>query len=629
MAFACLVLIGMATASPQLEARYDHAALPGGEGGEAGTAAAGRTTKGYAVLIALHGVLGFLALQVIAPLAVVIAAVGRSWPNNLWFRLHWKMQAYGSWPVLLLAVTFAVFAATVGREEGGVAPERLDLHQITWGFDEYERRLGREVPMWIQILHFAVAGVAPLIITPFILVRGFLRMRRGQTFAQAFFGRDQPEPYQPPRKMFLNTSTYLEQSRHLYPTVHDADLEKDEIGTSYEKGRGAEGRLRVDSHASSWPGAATREEYEHEVASTIGHGSVVSGGYDDSLYDYPGANSAPVFGSAKRVILKEEKSSLLSSAAPMGTSSTIASENVPSTSEAEPSQIPYRLPTPAPMYPPSASQVFVPPPMLPPIDPVSPPPVPAPARSASIASTFAGFSSFSPRLAFMPFSGSTPAAMPAPTDVTSLSLSSASVSSADTAATPLFVYEEPASNVPTVVPSPPLVPPRPMASTPATSIATDLAVENDSMVGGEMDPAPALTRQVSSAARIEEVAAFGDVPSPSSDTELAQRGQLHLEVANPDPPSDEEDSAGKVTSPLADDSESSRLMDELERQLTISTTASGRRPRAESSSGDFSPPAEQTAPEREQEQVAEATLPAEQATLLAREQSGKWLGGDK
>lgn len=27
--------------------------------------------------------------------------------------------------------------------------------QISWGFDEYEKRLGREVPMWIQIVHFA------------------------------------------------------------------------------------------------------------------------------------------------------------------------------------------------------------------------------------------------------------------------------------------------------------------------------------------------------------------------------------------------------------------------------------------------------------------------------------------
>lgn len=27
--------------------------------------------------------------------------------------------------------------------------------QITWGFDEYEQRLGEEVPRWIQISHFA------------------------------------------------------------------------------------------------------------------------------------------------------------------------------------------------------------------------------------------------------------------------------------------------------------------------------------------------------------------------------------------------------------------------------------------------------------------------------------------
>lgn len=37
----------------------------------------------------------------IAPLAVIVASVGMSWPESLWFRLHWRMQVYGTWPALV------------------------------------------------------------------------------------------------------------------------------------------------------------------------------------------------------------------------------------------------------------------------------------------------------------------------------------------------------------------------------------------------------------------------------------------------------------------------------------------------------------------------------------------------
>ncbi|GAA5882869.1 hypothetical protein JCM3774_006322 [Rhodotorula dairenensis] len=710
-----LLLLGVAllqiTGASPLEERYDHAFPTSGSKPAGHGETALRDRKAYAVLIALHGVLGFLALQVIAPLGVVIAAIGRSWPNNLWFRMHWKIQAYGSWPVLvsllvsrarkdkagadirlnleLLAVSFAFIATIVGREERDET-EPLDLHQqmgftllglmafqlflgyyshareravqtfaksenppvdlpqkrrgtnyahivlgililtlgglqITWGFDEYEQRLGEEVPKWIQIVHFAVAGVAPLIITPFILVRGALRMRRGQTFTQAFFSREGPKPYQPPRKTFLNSSAYLEQAMPLGP---ENDPEKDEVGTSYEKGRGVEGRVRVDSHTTSWPGAATREEYEHEVASTIGHGSVVSGTYEGSLYDYSAANTTPVVSRAQRVPLAEEKSSLLSAAAPMGSSTPPIGDLSPSTLDfgGGPSQIPYRLPTPSPSptYPPPAPQVFVPPPILPPIEPVSSPP--APARSVSIASKIAAFS---PRLGFMPFRGSVPVNMPATADTTLLSISSGTVSSAHsgaTSATPLFVYEEPASKTPVVVPSPPPVPPRPITSTPVTSVATDLAVENDATFPRE-GISPALVRAVSSAARIEGADSADGTQSPASDLELVQQHKLQLEVANPDPPSDPEDDATKVQSPFADDSESSRLMDELERELTISTTRNGRCPRADTQSEAAETPAEPVAHETAV-RTPEVTA-MEHATSLAREQSGKWLGNAK
>lgn len=457
-------------------------------------------------------------------------------------------------------------------------------------------------------------------------MRGLLRMRRGQTFAQAFFGRDQPEPYQPPRRMFLNTSDYLEQAQALGP---GNDPEKDEVGTSYEKGHGADGRLRVDSQAPNWPGAATREEYEHEVASTVGHGSIVSStGYDEgSLYDYAASNSSPVVSHARRVVIEEEKSSLLSSAAPMGSSGGLGHEKEQSAAGqgggGGPSQIPYRLPCTSPTYPPPApAQVFVPPPMLPPIEPISSPP--APPRTASMASRIAKFSSFSPRLAFMPFSGSTPAGMPTPTETPSNY--SGSVVSAGSGATTLFVYEEPAQASTVFVPSPPPVPPRPTAYTPVSSIATDLAVEDDS-VTPRKDITPTLTRAVSSAAQIEDAdadAADG-TQSPASVIELAQQPKLQLELTNPDPPSDQEDGAVTAKSPFADDSESLRLMDELERELTISTTRSGRRARA-----DASPEAgDDTADAAVPAEVAEETASTDQATALAREQSGKWLAGGK
>ena len=477
----------------------------------------------------------------------------------------------------------------------------------------------------------SVAGVAPVIITPFIIVRGLLRMLRGQTFAQAFFGRDQPELYQPPRRMFLNTSDYLEQAQAL---AQENDPEKDEVGTSYEKGHGTDGGLRVDSHASNWPGAATREEYEHEVASTIGHGSVVSTEYEGSLYDYAASNSSPVVSHAKRVVLEEEKSSLLSSAAPMGSSGGLVHEHEHSAAGQGgegPSQIPYRLPCTSPTYPPPApAQVFVPPPMLPPIEPVSSPP--APPRTASMASRIANFSSFSSRLAFMPFSGPAPAGMPTPTETPSIC--SGSVVSAGSGATTLFVYEELAQASAVFVPSPPPVPPRPKASTPVSSIATDLAVEDDSAAVPPQDSTPTLTRAVSSAAKIEDADTDADVvngtQSPASVIELAaQQPKLQLELTNPDPPSDQEEEDGAVTakSPFADDSESLRLMDELERELTISSTRSGRRARADASpeAGDGTADA---APPEEAKETAD-TASTDQASALAREQSGKWLAGGK
>lgn len=92
-------------------------------------------------------------------------------------------------------------------------------------------------------------------------------MRRGQTFAQAYFDRPVTPRYAPPRKFFLGGSTYR-------------DGEGGE-GHAYERGAGSEGRQLVSSSASinsgmsrsTWEGHATREEYELDIKSSLAHGS--------------------------------------------------------------------------------------------------------------------------------------------------------------------------------------------------------------------------------------------------------------------------------------------------------------------------------------------------------------------
>lgn len=445
-----------------------------------------------------------------------------------------------------------------------------------------------------------------MVIGPFILVRVFLRLRRGYSFKEAFFGTRKPinDAHHPPRRLFLNRSTYLEGN------TAPGDEEKDEIGTSYEKGYGAQGRLRVDSTVSEWPGASTREEYE----SSIGHGdgSVVGSYFDDgtsSPYDRPLSFVAPVLASASRVKLDEEKASLLSSAAPMG-SIRGQPEQAPSSG---PSQISYRPASDSPTYPPIVPRSFVPPPVLPPIEPVS-----SPLRVPSSASTWsrhlpANLAAFSPRLSFMPFGGTSPAAAtptPGATSATGISPTPSGNSG------PLIWQTEAPPLVPAMVPSPPPVPPRPLFSSPVTSIATDVAVENVATTQASGDDALSLplARQASSSAQVEFVDKTDLGPeSPSGSLSLEQPA-LKLEVANPDPPSDHDG-----TSPLADDSESSRLMDELERELTISTTRSGRSRKAEEDPQPVEPSAQETPSATENEE----------ATRLVREQSGKWLGGGK
>ncbi|GAA6006080.1 hypothetical protein JCM11491_002024 [Sporobolomyces phaffii] len=49
-------------------------------------------------ILVIHGVCGFLAFQILMPLAVVIASVGRSW-GKIWFKLHHRIQLFFAFPL--------------------------------------------------------------------------------------------------------------------------------------------------------------------------------------------------------------------------------------------------------------------------------------------------------------------------------------------------------------------------------------------------------------------------------------------------------------------------------------------------------------------------------------------------
>ncbi|BGP57061.1 hypothetical protein JCM8202v2_004699 [Rhodotorula sphaerocarpa] len=631
-------------ATPLLEPRYDHSALPGGTPAPSDEPI--QHVKSYTVLIAIHGAFGFLALQVLAPLAVIVASVGRSWPDSLWFRLHWRLQVYGTWPALRLGITLLglltlqmllgyyaharnrAVEAFAAQEDPKHVPEQkrraanwwhiglgiavltLGGLQVTWGFEEYDLRLGKEVSLWIQIIHFVVAGLLPAVVAAFILVRGFLRLRRGQTFAQAFFNSEASEPYQPPPRPYNNFSNYLHRD---WATV--LDPEKDEVGTAYARGRGADGRQRVVSYASGWSGPTTREEYEEEVQSSFGHGGLVGGsseaGLGASLYDYPATSSV--------------------SPAELGESNeqrprhppTAEAPN-PTTSAAlaggGPSHIAYMPPTSSEaLYPPIAVPPPATKPLLPPTQSVPPPPAPVSTASAFSEDGRSGMSSwFSPRLSFLPFAGASPQ-----------SRSSSAESAPESAASPapptetVSLVQRPRSRVPFLVPSPPPVPARPQmgGDLASTNVSTPSQAESE-------QPNGSLARHVSSSAQIETFARPGPLAQADSGSEtppLEPVQELRLEVANPDPNPETADSDDEAAaaSGIALDSESTRLMDELERELSVSTTRSGRTRTGDSQAADSGAV--------EAQAIGSLSVPDddEAQASLAREPSGKWLSGGK
>lgn len=156
---------------------------------------------------------------------------------------------------------------------------------VTWGFNEYTNW---PIPTWIRIAHYVIAGVPLLILGPFVLVRGFLRMRRGTTFVEAFFDRPETVVAHPsPRSRTLfdwqGSSGYIEQrASELRRPVEEGE------GYAYD-GSSTRSLLRprasVNSYTSTmtWEGASTREEYEISLLERSKQQPVVD------TYDYPEA----------------------------------------------------------------------------------------------------------------------------------------------------------------------------------------------------------------------------------------------------------------------------------------------------------------------------------------------------
>ncbi|EGU11593.1 Proteophosphoglycan 5 [Rhodotorula toruloides ATCC 204091] len=512
-----------------LRVHYEPARMPTARplGSQAPTDTEHSSSGRYATLIALHGMLGFLAFQVVAPAAAIVAAVGKGWSNGLWFRMHWKIQVFVTVPTVTLAITVAVIAASMDdrtrvydkhRTTGFVLLGVLIL-QLALGYYAHSRHQAvttfatssglpapppkRRVANWLHMgvgvglltvgglqVMWGLAGVPPLIVTPYILIRGIKRLRAGHSFTESFFSTPpSSQPYQPPRKLFLGTSTYIDEA--YAPGAEtvldaDADVEKDGVGHEYAKGKGVDGRVQVES---SWPGAATRKEYEHEVQSSIGHGSVVGStiGGESTYDDY-------------RDRREEEEVSLIKRAAP------IARLPSPGADEDE------GRPT---VSPPSVGENLT----------------------------------FSPRLSFTPFAG--------PDVINPPTLTLATSPSPALSTTEAVLRDQPdgegqSAKTPTLVPTPPLPS---SAQDKADVRATDTA-----------SPAPQLTsdgvlftveRRPSQVAKVE---------GEASNQEVKPAAQEETVV--------EEDEDDDVI--LADDSESTRLMDELERELTISPMRSGR-----------------------------------------------------
>ncbi|GAA5870011.1 hypothetical protein JCM1840_003555 [Sporobolomyces johnsonii] len=638
--------------------RYDHSGIGSASNSDDNMTVSNR----YVIILVVHAICGFLAFQVFAPLAVAIAVVGRSW-GPVWFHVHYRIQLWIVFPLTTFAVIMGAIASALPRQNFGLR-DVMDKHkvmgfvllgvlsaqmlvgyyahstqvmkervaadmgrpeapvkrravtwvhiavgialltsgglQVTWGFKEWDDHVaGLPIPTWAFVLNWIFASVPLVVVLPFVLVRGFLRMRRGQTFAQAFFSRPETPRYVPPRKLFLGSSTYIDEAHAAQVEEKALDGEVGLVGHEYGKGSGADGRQKVASVASAWPGHETREEYEADLESSRGNNSVVS----------LAPSSSMVFDYAQYGGEGEEHSSLLPSAAPLGESALRRSTAL--TSSPSPS-IPSSYP---PVSGASAVLPFIPPmPLMFPSTSTSP----APTTSSSSSIPPPPGPAFSPRLSFMPFAGPHVVHHHRRTNTAGTAAMSEQLLSTPTPnSSQTLPAAEPALKSPPsgegespvhVVPTPP--PPaswesgelgRPRVSSVSTSAvaACDGEVGEGGEIGGRMT-STGVTRHMSMAGEV--VTAEAESSHSLATTEEDAQAEAEAEA--------EEEEEGSV---LADDAESTRLMDELERELSISISSA----RSGMTRGRDD---EASAGAKEDEEVDEQTK-------LEREQSGKWFGG--
>ncbi|GAA5975454.1 hypothetical protein JCM5350_006484 [Sporobolomyces pararoseus] len=561
------------------------------------------------MIILVHAVCGFLAFQVFAPIAVVIASIGRSW-GDTWFKIHYRVQLFVVVPLAIFSVGLGASATTydvqnvmdkhkvlgfvlvgllalqlllglwahlaqkIERDaapEGKIVEEKRRsanwLHiflgivllslgglQVTWGLGEWNQSVGT-IPTWITVVHWIIAGVPVVIVTPFVLVRGALRMRRGQTFAQAFFDRRPASgPYVPPRKLFLGSSTYRS------------------IGQDEEKDDEEQDRLIGET---KWVGATTREEYEASLSNT--HRNSTTSTYLSNTRNRNSTTSTYDTNDYLFDAQSEEQASIPSKRG-----------------SADDSVMPTLAPSPS-IYPPTPSIG------TPYIDPAIP-------TSSMSPLTLPIFSPppppiLSPRLAFMPFSGSavvnhsspsTVAASPSTPRVSTLPSIRSNLSNS---------HEHQVVVVPT--PSPPTSSPRPVSiSSSAAAICGGESVE-------EVTSVP-----VSNSRVVRHSSMSGEIVGKAKESGEGQTPSLEITLEEEDEttPTVSDHNFEEEGSDVRGDDESTRLMDELERELTILSTHSRHR-----------------IPDRFDgvEGGMEGAATGEREIDLARTKSGEWIGGAK
>lgn len=125
----------------------------------------------------------------------------------------------------------------------------------------------------------------------FFIMRGLIRIHKGQTFSQAFLNSTPTPRTPPPRKLWLVHPLDESKVGMESPRFKHLEYEAEEGGGyTYERGSGRDGarKLSTASNGSLWPGAATREEYEDSIkASSVGHGDNYVETEESSLLPVP------------------------------------------------------------------------------------------------------------------------------------------------------------------------------------------------------------------------------------------------------------------------------------------------------------------------------------------------------